>query len=94
MGKDKEIFKKKLEQEFKSVNKQLLDLAELVVLEQSFPQFRKKLLNITNDARRNIQNEVELNYNIEYDPSVLREDVVVVANSSKKIDSILKKKRG
>jgi len=93
MTKAKDFFKKKLEQEFNLVNKQLLDLAELVVPEQNFNQFRKKLLNITNDSRRKIQNEVELNYSLEYQPSVIREDIVVVGNSSKKVDSVLKKKR-
>ena len=78
MSKGKERLRLRIQQEFKSINKQILDLAELVVSQEQYPQFRKKVLNITNDVRRNIEQDLELNYSVDYDPRTICEDVVVV----------------
>lgn len=78
MSKGKDRLRRQIQQEFKSINKHILDLAELVVSPDHYQQFRKKVLNVTNDVRRNIESDLELNYEVEYEPSTICEDIVVV----------------
>lgn len=91
MSKGKERLRLRIQQEFKSINKQILDLAELVVSQEQYPQFRKKILNITNDIRRNIEQDLELNYNVDYDPRTICEDIVVIGPGKNRIN---KNRRG
>lgn len=86
MSKGKERLRHRIQQEFKSINKQILDLAELVVSQEQYPQFRKKILNITNDVRRNIEQDLDLNYDVSYDPATICEDVVIVGQGKHRID--------
>jgi hypothetical protein len=85
--KGKDRLRQRIQQEFKSINKQVLDLSELVVSDKHYSQFRKKILNITNDIRRNIEQDIELNYEVTYDPATECEDIVVIGTGkSYKID--------
>lgn len=85
MSKGKERLRHRIQQEFNSINKQILDLAELVVSQEQYPQFRKKILNITNDIRRNVEQDLELNYDVSYDPATICEDVVIVGQGNHKL---------
>ena len=77
--------KKKLsdftEKQIKATQKQILDIAELVIPPGSWKAFRSKVLGITNDLRRELDKEVEANYMIKYDPRVSYEDVIEVQTS-------------
>jgi len=94
MSKGKERLRQRIQQEFKLINKQILDLSELVVSKEQYPQFRKKVLNITNDIRRNIEQDIELNYDISYDPATICEDIVIVGKGNQRIDYRRKGKDG
>lgn len=86
MSKGKERLRQRIQQEFKSINKQILDLSELVVSQEQYPQFRKKVLNITNDIRRNIEQDLELNYEVSYDPATICEDIVIIGKGNQRLD--------
>jgi hypothetical protein len=78
-----EKFTRFLSLEIKSLQKQVLDLCELVVPESNWDHFRKRLLDITNNVRRKLQDEVATRYIINYDPSA-GEDIVKVMNNKGK----------
>lgn len=79
--------KKKLsdfvERQIKSTQKQILDIAELVIPQGNWKAFRSKVLGITNDLRRELEKEIETNYSVKYDPRVVYEDVIEVQPAKK-----------
>jgi len=81
MDKHKEKFLDFVEKQIKSLQKRVLDLSEVVVPQDNYIQFRSKILGSTNDLLRDIESELETNYNLKYEPSVIREDVVQIKPS-------------
>lgn len=65
------------------IQKQILDLAEVSVPPENWRAMRSKILGITSDFRRNFENEVLVNYKVEYDPDVIYEDVVEIRSNLK-----------
>lgn len=91
--KGKEKLKTKLKQEIKSIQKQVLDYAELVISNKDqYQQFRRKVLGVTNDIRRSMELDLDLNYDIEYTPSTECEDVVIIG--TKGLNNIDYKRKG
>jgi len=84
LDKGKEKLNKSISFEIKSIQKQILDLCELVVSNVNWDPFRKKILDITSDAGRNIEAEIKYNYSIEHTPSNICEDVIEVKPSQVK----------
>ena len=81
-NKGKERLKKSIGQEVKSIQKQVLDYAELVIPNRElYSQFRRKVLDVTNDIRRNLEVDIDLNYSIDYDPKTQCEDVILVGKN-------------
>ena len=80
--KGKERLKTGIEREVRSIQKQVLDYAELVIPNrEQYQQFRRKVLDVTNDVRRNLELDIDINYKIEYTPATECEDVVVIGNN-------------
>lgn len=77
--------------EINSIQKQVLDVCELVVPGSNWEPFRKKILDITNRSRRKIQSDINFNYSVGYAPSNIKEDVVKVRNSKVKGNFIFNK---
>lgn len=80
-----------LQSEIKSLQKQILDLAEIAVPASNWKPLRSKLLGVTNDFRRDIEQELNKNYNIKYAPGTQYEDVVQIkpiikSNSKVEVD--------
>lgn len=96
--KDKERLNKFIYSEVKALQKQILDLCEVTVPPSNWNPFRKKILDITNNVRREIQSEVVSNYIIDYKPSTVCEDIIQIKPSNtvtrfkKKDKEILKEK--
>jgi hypothetical protein len=67
-----------IDKQIKLLQKQLLDISELVVPQTSWKAFRSKVLGISNDIRRDIITDVELNYKVIYEPNTVYEDVIEV----------------
>jgi len=78
VAKDKERLANQISSEIKLLQKQVLDLSELVVPNERWGYFRKKILDITNNARRNIESKLIRDYQVKYDPTDICEDVVEV----------------
>ena len=72
-----------VDRQIKLLQKQLLDISELVVPQSSWKAFRSKVLGISNDIRRDIITDIDLNYKVEYTPNTIYEDVVEVVSCSK-----------
>lgn len=80
MDKDLKTLNVFLERQVKFLQKQILDLTEVTVPQTNWKALRSKLLGVTNDFRRDLQNELETNYKIKFDPKDLFEDVIEVKN--------------
>lgn len=78
MSKDKQRLSDTLDRHIKALQKQILDITEIVVPSQNWKAVRSKLLGVTNDVRREIVNEIDLNYSIEYTPKTISEDIIEV----------------
>lgn len=81
-NKDKKRLACYLEKQTKTLQKKILDLSELVIPQSNYPQFRSKILGITNDFRREVDREIELNYSVSFDPRTICEDIVEITNTS------------
>jgi hypothetical protein len=66
------------------IQKQVLDLIEVSVPVENWKAMRSKILGITSDFRRNIENEISINYKVKFDPDVIYEDVVRVYRNLKR----------
>lgn len=73
-----------IDKNIKLLQKQLLDISELVVPQTSWKAFRSKVLGISNDVRREIITDIELNYEIKHTPNTVYEDVIEVIHVNKK----------
>lgn len=87
----KELLSSSVTKHFRSVQKQLLDIAEFVVPEQFWKQFRSKLLGITNDFCRELLLEVENKYDITIKPNQVYDNIIEI--TSVKSQSINRKER-
>lgn len=81
MDRHKQKFCSFLEKEVKSLQKKILDLAEVVLPQENFKTFRSKVLGATNDLYRDVQFEVNKNYNLKYDPATVCEDIIQVTSN-------------
>ena len=80
--KGKERLKDSIKSEMRSVQKQVLDYAELVISNRDqYQQFRRKVLDVTNDIRRNLELDIDINYSISYSPATECEDVVIIGKN-------------
>lgn len=70
-----------LEKQVKILQKKILDLSEVVLPSDNYKPFRSKILSATNDMLRDLQAEIDKNYNINYNPSIIHEDIVVIQPS-------------
>lgn len=77
-SRDQQKFFDFIERQVKSTQRQILDLTEIAVPADSWRVMRSKILGITNDLRRNLEDEVINNYNIKFDPSTICEDIIEV----------------
>jgi hypothetical protein len=91
--KDKQRLAESLDRHIKALQKQILDITELVVPQQNWKAVRSKLLGVTNDIRRDLTLDIELNYSITYTPKTVSEDVIEV-NGSKFQGVSYKERRG
>jgi len=89
---DRQRLLESIDKRVKSLQKQILDISELVVPAANWKAVRSKLLGVTNDIRREISTEVELNYTIEYTPKTILEDIIEVNGA--KFQSVVYKERG
>lgn len=80
LDRDKQKFLNFLEKSLKSTQKQILDLAEVAAPQQGWKALRSKILGATNDFRREIEEEIDRNYKIKFDPQVTYEDIVIIKN--------------
>lgn len=70
-----------LQKEIRQLQKQILDLTEVSVNPNNWKVMRSKILGITNDLKRSLEQELSLNYSIKFDPSIICEDVIEVKGS-------------
>jgi len=76
--KSTEYLKKYLHTQINSIQRQVLNISEMLVPNEKWPSYRSRILDITNNIRRKIEVEVEDNYKIKYDPSTVYEDIIEV----------------
>ena len=69
-----------IESQVKNIQRQILDLTEVTVPPDNWRVMRSKILGITNDLRRDIEQELNLNYDLKYNPTTIYEDIVQVKN--------------
>lgn len=72
-----------LEKQVKILQKKILDLSEVVIPQDNYRPFRGKILSATNDMLRDLQAEIDKNYNVNYDPKVIHEDVIEIRPMTK-----------
>jgi hypothetical protein len=84
LDRDKQKLLGFIEKSLKSLQKQVLDLTEIAVPPQNWKALRSKILGITNDFRRDIEDELAQNYNVKFTPSTVYEDLVIVQNKARK----------
>jgi len=77
---DKVKFFAFIESQIKSIQRQILDLTEVSIPPDNWRVMRSKILGITNDLRRDLEQELITNYDLKYSPSTIYEDVVQVMN--------------
>lgn len=70
-----------LQKEIRQLQKQILDLTEVSVPPNNWRVMRSKILGITNDLKRSLEQEILLNYNITFNPTSVCEDIIVIQNS-------------
>lgn len=92
-NKDKQRLTDSLDRHIKALQKQILDITELVVPQQNWKAVRSKLLGVTNDIRRDLSSDIELNYSVTYTPKTIAEDVIEV-NGAKFQGVTYKERRG
>jgi hypothetical protein len=78
LDRDKTKFVEFIERQIKFVQRQILDLAEVSIPPDNWKVMRSKILGITNDLRRDIEQELDKNYALKYSPDVIYEDIVQV----------------
>jgi len=78
--KDRKRLSTFVDKQVRLLQKKVLDISELVVPAANYSTFRSKILGITNDFRRELEKELELNYTIKFDPKIVCEDIVEVTN--------------
>jgi len=88
MGKDTEDRHQKkilsyIDNQINHLQRQILDLTEIVVPPSNWQPLRSKILRITNDSRRSIEQELRNNYEVSYTPNTVYEDVVVIQKNKK-----------
>jgi hypothetical protein len=90
-SKGKVLLQAFLEKNFKSIQKQLLDIAEFVIPQENYKAFRSKLLGITNDFKRDLDLELTEKYSINLKTDVVSDSIIVIQNS--KLHSLNGKER-
>ena len=78
VNRDRTKFVEFVERQIKFVQRQILDLTEVSIPQDNWKVMRSKILGVTNDLRREIEQELDKNYSIKYSPSVIYEDVIEV----------------
>lgn len=76
----RDILKYKIELQFKGMQKELLDIAELLIPSDKWSSFRRKVLDITNNSRRKLEKNIDDNYEITYNPKEVNEVLVEIKN--------------
>ena len=71
-----------IDKNFNKLQKKILDLSEIVVPQGNWDKYRAKVLRISNDIRRDIEQEVLDNYNLKFDPKTVYEDVIEVGSNT------------
>ena len=73
----------------------MLNLSEMLVPNDKWESYRSRILDITNNARRNMEEELKQNYNIKYDPAVVCEDIVEVRSpATRSLSNKLRRGKG
>lgn len=80
-GQDK--FTRLISYEINLLQKQILDICEIVVPNNNWIHFRKKILDLINNSRRKLQEEIKANYCIEYDPTFINDEVIKICKDNK-----------
>jgi hypothetical protein len=80
--KDKQRLSAFIDKQVKSLQSRVLGLSEVVVPVANYPQFRSKILGMTNDFRRELEKELSQSYFIKFDPKIICEDVVEIVNAN------------
>ena len=81
-SKGKVLLQAFLEKNFKSIQKQILDIAEFCIPQENYKAFRSKLLGITNDFKRDLDLELNEKYNINLKTDQVSDNIIVVKNSN------------
>lgn len=78
-SKDKNRLNDFIRSESKSLQKQILDICELVFPQEenyNWDVFRKQILDVINDQRRRLEKQIRYNYSVEFTPS----DIIKIYN--------------
>ena len=81
MDKNKSMEKLKgfVQSEITELFEKVLDFAEVAIATpETYKRFRSKVLRIGNNAIRNCQKELDMNYDVKWSPQVQSEDVIEV----------------
>lgn len=79
--KDRKRLSDSIDRYIKSLQKQILDISELVVPPTNWKAFRSKILGISNDIRRDLVSEIDLNYTVQFTPKTISEDIIEIKSS-------------
>lgn len=91
MEKDKERILRVINSQFKRLQKEVLNTAELVIPSDKWDIFRKQVLDYVNDTDRRIQQEINDNYKVNYTPTTVKHDVVEITRPKKEWNGHRKK---
>lgn len=91
MESDKERILRVINSQFKRLQKEVLNSAELVIPEDKWNLFRKQVLDYVNDTDRRVQQEIEDNYSVKYCPTTVRHEIVEIKQSGKERNGNRKK---
>jgi hypothetical protein len=79
-NKSKEKLKGNIQNEITELFEKVLDFAEVAIPSpETYKRFRSKVLRIGNNAIRNCQKEIDINYDVEWNPQVQSEDIIEVS---------------
>lgn len=78
-NKSREKLKGFVQSEITDLFEKVLDFAEVAIATpETYKRFRSKVLRIGNNAIRNCQKELDMNYDVKWNPQVQSEDVIEV----------------
>lgn len=78
--KHKGLLVKKIEESISKAQKDILDNTECAVEgKDRWTAVRRRILKATNDAKRNIHDELKRNWDIKYNPEVISEDIMEIS---------------